>query len=384
MAYSNGGYTINPSCHNDSEEEGMVKPYVIDLRSDTVTKPSPRMRKAMAEAEVGDDVFGGDPTVNKLQQLAAEMFGKEDAIFVPSGTQGNLIACLTHCQRGEEIILGDQSHIYLNEQGGCASLGGIFPRAVNTLSDATLPLSTIKEYIRGSDIHHPVTRMVALENTHNWCGGKVVDTTYVDSLGEYLKTFSRSHSHYKSRPLQLHMDGARIFNASVFLNEPVAKITKSVDSISVCLSKGLGAPVGSVLIGSADFIHTARRMRKVLGGGMRQAGVIAACGIMALTENVERLSEDHLNAKALANGIKDIKMIAVLPVETNLIFAEFKEEFFDSEKRNSDVLVQKLGKKGVLIGSITARKFRMVTHLHISTKDVEEVVKYMHEIFEEL
>jgi len=363
-------------------ENGEVQ--VIDLRSDTVTKPTPEMRKAMAEAVVGDDVLGDDPTVIALQRKAAEMFGKEDALFVPSGTMGNLVANLSHCKRGEEVILGDVSHIYLFEQGGISSLGGIFPRAVTTLDDGTLPLKTIKEFIRGTDIHHPWTRMVALENTHNWCGGKVLKTEYVDSVGELVKTYSQKHADYKNNPIKIHMDGARIFNASVCLGEPVSNMVKSVDSISVCLSKGLGSPVGSVVVGDSDFIKTARRWRKALGGGMRQSGVLAACGLLSLTQMVDRLGEDHANAKILADNIKDIPAIRVLPPDTNIVFIEVKEDFFDEDRKNAYVVVQLLKKKGVLAVSTSARKIRFVTHLHITSKDAAKVAKYVHEVFEEL
>jgi len=322
--------------------------------------------------------------VNKLQQIAANMFEKEDALYVPSGTMGNLIAALSHCQRGEEIILGDECHMYQHEQGGISSLGGISPHVVTTLDNGTLPLPVIKEYIRATDVHLPVTRMVALENTHGRCGGAVLRTEYVDTVGEFLKSYSQSHAQYKANPLRLHVDGARIFNASVFLQEPVFRMTRSVDSISVCLSKGLGAPVGSVLVGSSQFINTARRWRKVLGGGMRQAGVIAAAGVVALTQMVDRLSEDHANAAFLAENIRDIPCLKVSPVETNIVYMEIKEDFYDENKRSTQIIVDKLKQKGVLIGKASSKKMRLVLNYHVSSKDVRKVVQSIHEVFEEL
>eukprot|EP00026_Physarum_polycephalum_P011297 Phypoly_transcript_11505.p1 GENE.Phypoly_transcript_11505~~Phypoly_transcript_11505.p1 ORF type:complete len:358 (+),score=61.01 Phypoly_transcript_11505:126-1199(+) len=348
---------------------------VIDLRSDTVTHPTEEMRKAMFEADVGDDVYGEDVTVNKLQQLAANMFGKENALFVPSGTMGNLLAILSHARGGEEIILGDSSHIYLNEQGGAASLAGIIPRVVKTESDGTLPLDVVKRYIRGTDVHHAQTRIVALENTHNFCGGRVLPTSYVDSIGDFAHSYAGSQG-----GLKLHMDGARIFNASVHLHEPVSSMVKNVDSISVCLSKGLAAPVGSVLVGSNEFIAKARRWRKAVGGGMRQAGVIAAAGIVSLTTMVDRLAEDHENAKLIAESIKDIPALNVWPVETNIIIAEIKNGDSTSSNRLRDILKQ----KGVLISSIDTNTFRITTHYQISKKDAQRVATLVHEAFNEM
>ena len=249
---------------------------VVDLRSDTLTRPTPAMSRAMAEADVGDDVFGEDPTVNQLEQLAADRMGKEAALFVASGTMGNLVSLLAHCGRGEEIILGSFAHTFYFEQGGSAAVGGIHPRTLPNQPDGTLTLSDIEGAIRPDNVHFPRTRLIVLENTHNLCGGHPLDIDYMKAVGDV----ARRHS------LKIHVDGARFFNAAVALGVPAAKLAADADSVSFCLSKGLAAPVGSVVCGNRDFIAEARRARKILGGGMRQAGVLAAAGIVALNEMV--------------------------------------------------------------------------------------------------
>jgi len=270
---------------------------LIDLRSDTLTTPTDTMRDAMAQAEVGDDVFGEDPTVNRLEEIAAKRVGKEAAVFVPSGTMGNLISVLTHCARGDEVILGDQSHIFLNEVGGMSALGGIHPRTVPNEPDGTLRLQAVASAIRASDLHHPPTRLIALENTHNYCMGSPLTPEYMNQAGE----LARRHG------LRVHVDGARIFNAAVALDIDVSELTRDADSVMFCLSKGLSAPVGSLACGTSEFAQTARKWRKMVVGGMRQAGHLAAAGLVALNNLVDRLGEDHTRTKKLAQGLLALK-----------------------------------------------------------------------------
>lgn len=333
----------------------------IDLRSDTVTRPTPAMLQAMASAPVGDDVYGEDPTVNRLEGLAAEMLGKEAAVFVPSGTMGNLCSVLAHCGRGEEVILGDIAHIYLYEQGGSAALGGVHPRAIPTQPDGTLKLGDIENAIRGDNEHFPVTRLVAVENTHNRCGGSPLPVSYMDAVGEL------AHSH----GLKFHVDGARLWNAAVALNVSPARLVKEADSVSVCLSKGLAAPVGSVVVGDKEFIRKARRMRKVVGGGMRQAGVIAAAGIVAMTEMVERLADDHANARRLAEGLSRLDGIAIDPatVQTDIVIFDLVRE--DITPAN---LSAGLRSHGVLLNPIGGKRLRAVTNYHVSADDIDRTL----------
>jgi len=282
----------------------------IDLRSDTVSHPTPEMREAMANAIVGDDVYGDDPTVNQLEADAAAMLGKEAAVFVASGTQGNLCALLAHCQRGEEIIVGATSHIFAYEQGGMAQFGGISARTVPVQSDGTLLLEDIKRAIRPDDQHYPITRLITLENTHNEAGGVPLPAEYVNQVAELAH----------QNGLILHIDGARIFNAAAAFNVDVKELAENADSITFCLSKGLCAPVGSVLVGSHDFIRRARRARKALGGGMRQAGILAAAGLIGLHTMTQRLQEDHVNAALLAEGLSEIPSLVVDRQNTNFVF----------------------------------------------------------------
>jgi threonine aldolase len=333
----------------------------IDLRSDTVTKPTPAMRRAMAEAEVGDDVYGEDPTVNRLEAMVAEMLGKEAAVYVSSGTMGNLISVLSHCGRGDEMILGDRAHIFRSEQGGAAALGGVHPHTIRNQPDGTLDLAEIEDAIRGDNEHYPATRLVCLENTHNFCGGRVLPVEYMDTVGELAH----------SRGLKLHVDGARLWNAAVVLNVSPARLVREADSVSVCLSKGLGAPVGSVVAGSQEFIGRARRNRKVVGGSMRQAGIIAAAGIVAITEMVERLADDHANAKALAQALAETPGIGVNPdeVETNLVFFEVTQAGISAPQ-----LSTALAERGVLINATGAHRLRAALNHHISAADVTTTV----------
>lgn len=334
----------------------------IDLRSDTVTKPTPEMREAMAEAEVGDDVYRDDPTVNRLEELAAEMLHKEAAIFVPSGTMGNLIALLVHCQRGHEVIVGNQSHIYLNEAGGMSALGGIQPCPVPNQADGTLALDDILASIRSEDVHHPVTRLICLENTQNICGGVPLTAEYTRQVGELAR----------QNGLLLHIDGARIFNAATAQNASVRELVAPADSVMFCLSKGLAAPVGSVLVGTEAFIRRARHVRKMLGGGMRQAGIIAAAGILSLERMTKRLAEDHTRAKNLADGLRAVDGLVVDPgsPHTNMVYFDLSDEVpLDARQ-----ITQKLKDLGVLVDPENARRFRLVTHYLIDDPAVEMTV----------
>jgi len=339
----------------------------IDLRSDTVTLPTPAMREAVYGAELGDDVFGEDPTTNRLEEMAAERMGKEAALLVASGTMGNLVCTLTHCRRGEEVILGDRSHTFLYEAGGMSALGGIHPHTLSNQPDGTMRLEDIEGAIRGSNVHFPRTRLICLENTHNRCYGSALRSEYIDSVSALAKEHG----------LSVHLDGARIFNAAVALGIDVKELTANVDSLSFCLSKGLSAPVGSVVCGSSEFIAEARRARKVLGGGMRQAGVIAAAGITALEEMVDRLAEDHENARRLAEGVAGISGLSIEPakVQTNIIYFEL-----DEERMTPTELVTELNKTGVKLLAVGPRRLRAVTHYGISTEDIDLTVKALGEV----
>ncbi|HRJ42612.1 MAG: low-specificity L-threonine aldolase [Caldilineaceae bacterium] len=333
----------------------------IDLRSDTVTRPTPAMLEAMAKAPVGDDVYGEDPTVNRLEAITAQMLGKEAAVFVSSGTMGNLISVLAHCGRGDEVILGDLAHIFLYEQGGSAALGGVHPRAVPTQPDGTLKLTDIENAIRGDNEHFPISRLLAVENTHNRCGGRPLSAEYMDAAGQL------AHRH----GLKFHVDGARLWNAAVALNISPERLAKEADSVSLCLSKGLGAPVGSVVVGDKEFIRKARRMRKAVGGGMRQAGVIAAAGIVAVTEMVERLADDHANARRLAEGLNRLEGISIDPesVLTDIVIFDLERE--DITPAN---LSAGLRGHGVLLNPIGGKRLRAVTNYHISEADIDRTL----------
>ncbi len=333
----------------------------VDLRSDTVTKPTPRMREVMARAEVGDDVYGEDPTVNRLEALAAERLGKEAALYVPSGTMGNLAALLAHCGRGDEVILGDRSHTFLYEQGGMASLGGIVPRLLVNQEDGTLRLEDVAAAVRPDNVHFPRSRLVCLENTHNVCNGVPLPPGYVSAVADLAH----------ERGLKVHVDGARIFNAAAALGLPARDLVRDVDSVTFCLSKGLSAPVGSVLCGSAEFVAEARRARKVLGGGMRQAGVIAAAGIVALEEMAERLVEDHARARRLAEGLAALPGVWVAPVHTNIVYFGLDEEV----PLGASEISERLKERDVLILARSPRHFRAVTHYWIDDAGIERALE---------
>ncbi len=325
----------------------------IELRSDTFTLPTPAMREAMFRAEVGDDVYGEDPTVNKLESLAAEMFGKEAALFTTSGTQGNLLALLSHCQRGEEYIVGQSAHTYRYEAGGAAVLGSIQPQPLNFEPDGTLDLAKVTAAIKPDDYHFAKTKLLCLENTTD---GKVLPLNYQATA----RALAKKHG------LNIHLDGARVFHAAVDLGVPVSDIAQHYDSVSVCLSKGLCAPIGTVLVGDADFIARARRWRKMVGGGMRQAGIIAAAGILGLTEMVERLAEDHANAKLLADGLARIDGFNLLSNDTNMVF-------FKLDTHLVGKFSPFMAKHGINIGDGNA-PIRAVTHHDITATDIERVL----------
>ncbi len=340
---------------------------IIDLRSDTLTHPTETMRTAMAQADVGDDVFGEDPTVNRLEKLTAERIGKEAAVFVPSGTMGNLISMLSHCARGDEVILGDQSHIFLNEVGGIAALGGIQPHILPNEPDGTLNLKTLENSIRARDLHYPPTRLIALENTHNFCMGSPITPEYMTRVGD----LARKHN------LKVHVDGARIFNAAVALETDVKDLTEETDSVMFCLSKGLSAPVGSLTCGTEDFIQNARKWRKMVGGGMRQTGHLAAAGIIALNDLVDRLKEDHANARTLAEGLSSLKgmVIDLELIKTNIIFFSLKHPSLSPES-----FMDGLEAKGIKILMTHPGIFRAVLHREISSSQIEQVLSISDEL----
>jgi threonine aldolase len=316
------------------------------------------MLEAMAEAQVGDDVFGEDPSINKLEEMAADRLGKEAALFVASGTMGNLVSLLAHCGRGDEIILGNLSHTFFFEQGGSAAVGGIHPRTVANQPDGTLALSEIETAVRSDNIHFPLTRLIVLENTQNLCGGTPLGLDYMRAVGD----IARRHG------LKVHVDGARIFNAAVALDVKVDQLAAEADSVSFCLSKGLGAPVGSVVCGNREFILRARRARKVLGGGMRQAGVLAAAGIVALNEMVDRLADDHANARKLADGLAQMPGLSLDPalIKTDIVYFEVKRDDMTVEE-----LVQRLAEQGVHMLPVGPSRIRAVTHYHITPDDID-------------
>lgn len=326
---------------------------MIDLRSDTVTRPGRAMLEAMMSAPVGDDVYGDDPTVNELQRYAADLAGKEAALFLPTGTQANLVALLSHCERGEEYIVGQGAHNYLYEAGGAAVLGSIQPQPIDAASDGTLPLDKVAAKIKADDIHFARTKLLSLENTHN---GKVLPRAYLQAAWEFTR----------SRGLGLHVDGARIFNAVVEYGCELREITQYCDSFTICLSKGLGTPVGSLLVGSHDYIKRATRWRKMTGGGMRQAGILAAAGLYALKHNVARLREDHDNAAWLAAQLKEIGA-DVMRHDTNMLFVRVGEE-------NAAALGEHLRAQDILINASPV--VRLVTHLDVSREQLEQLVAH--------
>ena len=338
----------------------------IELRSDTFTLPDEPMREAIARAPLGDDVFGEDPTVNALQDRAAQLTGKEAALFVPSGSQANLISLLTHCQRGDEFIVGDSAHIFVYEAGSSAAVGGLHPHTLPNHPDGTLDLERIEAAIRPDDSHFPRTRLLCLENTHNRCWGSPIGLGYLDAVGALCE----------KRGLKLHLDGARIFNAAEAEGVKVRDLAATADSLSFCLSKGLGAPVGSLICGCKEFIKRAHRLRKQLGGGMRQAGVLAAAGLYALDHRVERLADDHAMAKRLAEGIVAIEGLSTEParVRTNIVYFDITRKGLTAEE-----LVLRCKQRGLLFLGEKGRRLRMVTHFGLSMADMDRALALLAE-----
>ncbi len=328
---------------------------LIDLRSDTVTQPTPGMRAAMLAAELGDDVFGDDPTVNALQTRIAALLGKEAALFVPTGTQSNLCGLMAHCQRGDEYIVGQMAHTYRWEGGGAAVLGSIQPQPLAQQVDGSMRLEDIAAAIKPDDAHFAKTRLLALENT--W-GGQILPLAYVEAATALAR----------SKGLATHLDGARVFNAAVASGVPVLEIARHFDSASVCFSKGLGAPIGSALVGSRDFIARAHRVRKMLGGGMRQAGVLAAAALYALDHHVARLADDHAHARALVEGLHGLPGVTVQAPQTNIVFVDLAPE-------KASGVVERLRAAGVLCTGLY--RLRFVTHLDVSASDIQRAIQIL-------
>ncbi len=333
---------------------------LIDLRSDTLTKPTEKMRRAMYEAEVGDDVYGEDPTINRLEELAAEKVGMEKALFVPSGTMGNQIAVMAHTERGDEIILESEAHIYYYEVGGITALAGVQPRLVPG-KHGIVNKEDIEKVLRSKNIHYPETKLICLENTHNRGGGTITP----------LETMEKIKGLGIEKGISVHLDGARVFNASTALQVDVKDIIKHVDSVMFCLSKGLCAPVGSIIAGKADWIEKAKKYRKMLGGGMRQAGILAAAGILSITDMVDRLAEDHENAAKLAKGLSEVNKITIdlSTVQTNIV--AFSIEKTDMQ---APAFSNQLKKRGILANPIGPERIRMVTHNDVNADDIDSTL----------
>ena len=345
---------------------------VIDLRSDTVTKPTDEMRRAMAEAEVGDDVFGEDPSINRLQERAAEILGKEAGLFTASGTMSNLIATLTYCHRGDEIIMGDQAHIFWNESAGAAALAGAQPRLVPNDEQGRISPADVEAAIRPkTNIHFPPTTLVCLENTHNRCSGMVLTPEDTKGVADVAHAAGAA----------VHLDGARIFNAAVALEVPAEELVKDVDDVSFCLSKGLSCPVGSVICGSQEFIDQARRWRKMVGGGMRQAGVLAAAGLVAMDTMIDRLADDHANAKKLAEGLANIDGLSVDPerIQTNIVIFEV-----DPALATVQEFMGALDREGVKVSYPGEHTIRMVTHRHIDSGEIDQALSRVSNVAKQL
>ncbi|XP_043693489.1 probable low-specificity L-threonine aldolase 1 isoform X2 [Telopea speciosissima] len=345
----------------------------VDLRSDTVTKPTEAMRAAMANADVDDDILGHDPTASRFEEEIARIMGKEAGLFVPSGTMGNLISVLVHCEvRGSEAILGDKSHIYIFENGGISTIGNVHARTLKNNSDGTMDIDLIEAAIRDpeEELYFPTTRLICLENTHATLGGRCISVEYTDKVGELAKKHG----------VKLHIDGARIFNAAIALGVPVNRLVQAADSVSVCLSKGLGAPVGSVIVGSKSFITKAKRLRKTIGGGMRQVGVLCAAAFVALQENLPKLEGDHRRAKVLADGLAHIKGIEVDmgSVETNIIYFNVSE----GSDITASKLCQILEKHGILVRTTGPSSIRAVLHHQISESDIQYTLSCIQQTFQ--
>lgn len=363
---------------------------VVDLRSDTVSVPTPNMRRAIYDADVGDDVYGEDPTTSLLERRSAELFGKEAALFVPSGTMGNLLAVMVHCnRRGSEAIVGDMAHVFLYEQGGSAQLAGVSLNNIKNLPDGTFSLDELQTKFRGFDVHEPKTELVLIENTHNICGGKVIPLQWIEDLAKICKKES----------VKVHMDGARVFNAAEHLGVPVSRIVRDVDSVCCCLSKGLACPVGSVLVGSKEFIKQAHRLRKALGGGMRQVGFLAAAGLVALDEIVPLLNLDHQRARKIAEAIHAMKSplftVDLKNVQTNILMVQILTDKIKSDefaKRLDNVSSQEIADritdttgKGISV-KLSARDWafvRIVTYTNLTDEDVDLAIRKIKYVIEE-
>uniref|UniRef100_A0A0P4W0E8 Aromatic amino acid beta-eliminating lyase/threonine aldolase domain-containing protein n=1 Tax=Scylla olivacea TaxID=85551 RepID=A0A0P4W0E8_SCYOL len=368
-----------------SSQEG-VKHHVVDLRSDTVTKPTDGMKKAMMEALLGDDVYREDPTVSELENRMMHLTGKDAALFVPSGTMGNLISLLAHCEhRGSEVLLGDLAHIFLYEQAGMAQLGGIQPHIIPTSHDGTYDAKELVHRLRDEDVHCPRTTLICLENTHNKCGGKVLPLSWIDEVGEVAKLLR----------LPVHMDGARLMNASVASGESASRILEACDTASICFSKGLGTPVGSVIVGPEPFMYKALRLRKVLGGGMRQAGMLAAAALYSLDHMVDRLAHDHSHAQMLAQAIHQNgnKIASCHPseVHTNIVVVEVNPDVLSPEEFCNRLSVVEEGEKSAVGDSIivkvlpwTNTAVRFVTHHDVSTADIEAAAAKLKYVIQEI
>ena len=332
---------------------------MIDLRSDTVTQPTPQMRQAMAEAELGDDVFGEDPTVNQLEAMASQRMGKEAGLFVASGTMANLVSALTHCNRGDEIVVGTDAHILVNEVGGVAALGGIQLKPIPNDTRGKLDPDVVDQAIRPEGLHFPATGLICVENTHNRGSGADFTVEEMHSIAQVAH----------ARNIPVHLDGARIFNAAIALDVDPSSLANQVDTMNFCLSKGLSCPVGSVICGDTKFINSARKVRKMLGGGMRQAGVLAAAGIVALDHMVDRLVEDHENASLLARGFSQIKGLTINPeqVQTNIVIVE-------TSRVSALDFISALKERGVLASYNLGQRVRFVTHYGINQEDIKEAL----------
>lgn len=346
------------------ERQSQVSAGLVDLRSDTVTHPTEAMRAAMAAAEVGDDQFGEDPTVNRLEAHCAEVLGKEAGVFMPSGTMGNLSSVITHCAPGQQVILGDRCHILGSESGGVSVIGGVMPRAVPTNPDGTLPLDTLAIATMPAGPGGPQPALIAIENTHNFCGGAVLSQEYVAQV----RTLA------DERGLPIHMDGARVFNAAAYLGIPAREIAQYVDSVQFCFSKGLGAPVGSMVVGDKAFIDKVRTRRKLLGGALRQSGVIAAAAQVAMDTMIDRVPEDHARARVLAETIAEYPAFSINldSVQTNIVI-------FKTQRDQAEVLAM-LRERGILAVSLGALGIRLVTHYQITDNDIDRAVTALREV----
>ncbi|XP_019564028.2 uncharacterized protein LOC109432163 [Aedes albopictus] len=378
------------STTNGTPWEAVYSVRVVDFRSDTVSVPTASMRKAMYEAEVGDDVYGEDPTVNELERRAAALFGKKAALFVPSGTMGNLLAVMVHCnRRGAEAIVGDMAHVFLYEQGGSAQLAGVLLNNIKNKSDGTFCLDELQNKFRGFDVHEPNTELVLIENTHNMCGGKVLPLQWMEDLSKICK----------EKSIKLHMDGARVFNAAEHLKVPVSRVVRDVDSVCFCLSKSLACPVGSMLVGSKEFIKQAHRLRKALGGGMRQVGFLAAAALVALDEVVPKLALDHDRTARIANAIHAMNSplftVDLKNLHSNILMVQIltpKIKSSDFAQRLKEVQAEEI-KGGLIDGSgkgisvkLSARDWafaRIVIYTNLTDEDVDLAIRKIKYVIEE-